>query len=64
MFQEEIVESEVLVFMHSEPLAESEVIDQFSTALNFSVGKNFQSDALRVIVGLYNEMLGPSSVEN
>ncbi len=64
LFQEEIVESEVLVFMHSEPLAESEVIDQFSTALNLSVGKNFQSDALRAIVGLYNEMLGPSSVEN
>ena len=64
LFQEEIVESEVLVFLHSEMLTDPELTDEFSSALNYSIGNNFQSDALRVIVRLYSQILGPVSNEN
>ena len=59
LFQEEIVNTEVLIYLHTEPII-SETGESFilSARFNSPVTIGIQSEALRVIIDLYQQVLG------
>jgi len=57
LFQEEIVESEVVIFLHNEVLVEGVFSEKYSVKCNSTTGDTFQFETLRVIFTLYQKML-------
>ena len=62
MFQEEIVDTEVMVYLHEEVISEPEIFSMLSGQFNSLVTGDIQAQTLRVIVNLYQEMLGPVEI--
>ena len=58
-FQEEIVDSEVLILLHDEEIPAEALPSKFTATCNSDVNDDFQRNSLRVIVSLYNQRLGP-----
>ena len=58
-FQEEIVDSEVLILLHDEEIRAEALPSKFTASCNSNVDDDFQKNSLRVIVSLYNQRLGP-----
>ena len=59
LFQEEIVDTEVMVYLHQETLSEPEIPHMLLGQFNSLVTDDIQAKTLRVIVNLYREILGP-----
>ena len=63
MFQEEIVDTEVMIYLHEEAIVEPKISTILSGKFNSKVTGDIHANTLRVIVNLYQEMLGPVEAE-
>ena len=60
LFQEEIVDSEVLILLHDEEVSAETLLPKFTVSCNARVNDDFQANSLRRILSLYNQRLEPS----